>query len=246
MKFYLLNHAPVPRYSGTHDYGHKWGLPGMHCPVCDFTWATTANSFPSVDLSHLPVQEQKKYLPRVEKDFAEFERLREQVRPLVPPGVQLLPGTDFGPMNGSARGEFGPLVLAEPWSLLMRPEPLARLQAEGLRGLKGCRTELRFRKKNPPELLEMELTQRGHLHADCLPELPSPCPKCERLSLTLPEQPVLDEASLPQDLDLFRLAGFRTLIIGTDRFVEVVRRLGYEDDIAFRELPVRGLSAQPH
>jgi hypothetical protein len=44
-------------------------------------------------------------------------------------------------------------------------------------------------------------------------------------------------ATLPQDLDLFRLAG--TMIIGTERFVEAVRRLGYEQDIAFRELPVR-------
>ena len=62
----------------------------------------------------------------------------------------------------------------------MRREPLERLQAEGLRGLKGCRTELRFRKKNPPELLEMELLPRGNLHPDCLPgDRPAPCPKCE-------------------------------------------------------------------
>ena len=32
------------------------------------------------------------------------------------------------------------------------------------------------------------------------------------------------------------------MIIGTERFVEAVRRLGYEQDIAFRELPVRGSS----
>jgi hypothetical protein len=38
---------------------------------------------------------------------------------------------------------------------------------------------------------------------------------------------------------LFRLADFLTLIIGTERFMEVVRRQGYEQDIAFRELPVR-------
>jgi hypothetical protein len=29
------------------------------------------------------------------------------------------------------------------------------------------------------------------------------------------------------------------MIIGTERFVEAVQRLGYEQDIAFRELPVR-------
>jgi uncharacterized double-CXXCG motif protein len=204
------------------------------------TGAWTGGAYPSVDLSHLPTQEQKKYSARVEEDYAEFERLREQVRPLVPVGVDLWPGTQFGPLDGSAQGEFGPLVLALSWELLMRPEPLARLQAEGLRGLKGCRTALRFRKKNPPELLEMELLPRGQLHPDCLPERPPPCPKCGRDYFKRPEELILDAATLPQDLDLFRLAGFLTMIIGTERFVEAVQRLGYEHDIAFRELPVRG------
>lgn len=122
----------------------------------------------------------------------------------------------------------------------MKPEPLARFQAEGLRGLKGCRSALRFRKKNPPELLEMELLPRGTFHPACLPERPPPCPKCERDYFKLPEEPILDAATLPQELDLFRLAGFLTLIISTERFVDAVHRLGYEHDIAFRELPVRG------
>jgi len=238
MRFYLLERVPQPRYSGYYFYGHKWGLPGVHCPVCQMTGARTGHAYPSVDLSHLPAQEQKKYSARLEEDYAEFERLREQVRPLVPAGAHLWPGTDFGPLIGSAQGEFGPLVLAFSWELLMRPEPLARLQAEGLRGLKGCRTALRFRKKNPPELLEMELQPRAKLHPDCLPERPPPCPKCESESFNMPEQFILDAATLPQDLDLFRLEG--ALIIGTERFVEAVKRLGYEHDIAFRELPVRG------
>ena len=29
------------------------------------------------------------------------------------------------------------------------------------------------------------------------------------------------------------------MIIGTERFVEAVRRLGYEQEVAFRELPIR-------
>jgi uncharacterized double-CXXCG motif protein len=203
--------------------------------VCDAIWSPCTESYPSVDLSHLP--EKDKYGSRLEEDYVEFERLREQVRPLVPPGVPLLPGTKFGPMNGAAQGEFGPLVLVHAWELLMRREPLERLQAEGLRGLKGCRTALRFRKKNPPELLEMELLPRGAFHPDCLPEHPSPCPKCGRRGFKRPGVPILDAATVPEDLDLFRLGG--TMIIGTENFVEAVRRLGYEQDIAFRELPVR-------
>jgi uncharacterized double-CXXCG motif protein len=189
-------------------------------------------------LSHLPDAE--KYSARLEKDYAEFERLREQIRPLVPPGVHLWPGTQFGPMTGAAQGEFGSFVLYNPWELLMRREALERMQAEGMKGLKGCRAELRFRQKNPPELLELELMPRGSLHRDCLPpDLPPPCSRCERQGFTLPEEPILDAASLPQELDVFRLAGFSTLIIGTERFVEAARRLGYERDLGFRELPLR-------
>lgn len=238
MRFYWLRDVPEPRYSGGYDYGHKWGLPGSQCPVCG-AGTKTGDAYPSVDLSHLPAEEQKKYLPRFEPDFAEFERLREQVRPLVPPGVHLWPGTDFGPLNGKAQGEFGPLVLHHPWTLVMQREPLEQLLAQGQRGLKGVRTELRFRKKNPPELLELELLPRGELHPDCLVESHPPCPRCGSRGLKRSEEPILNAVTLPEGLDLFRMSDFMTMIIVTERFVEAVRRLGYEQDILFRELPVR-------
>lgn len=240
MRFYWLRDVKHPRYSGHYDYGNKWCLPGVHCPLCQATWSVAGEAYPSVDLSHLPTEEQKKYQPRVEEDYAEFERLREQVRSLAPPGVHLWPGTLLGPMNGAARGEFGPLLLAHPWTLLMRRETMERLQAEGVRGLKGCRTELRFRGKNPPELLEMEVLPRGLLHPACFPEFPPACPKCERKGLKLPDEPMLDAATLPEELDVFRPTNGLTMIVGTERFVVAVRRLGYEQDIAFRELKVHG------
>ncbi|WP_224370555.1 SitI6 family double-CXXCG motif immunity protein [Hyalangium versicolor] len=242
MRLYLVGDVPDPQYSGYYTTDRKWGLPGVACPVCHAVWSTIADAYPSVDLSHLPPQEQEKYLARCENDYAEFERLREQVRPLVPPGVHLWPGTGFGPLDGPAQGSFGPLSLVQPWTLLMQREPLERLHAEGLRGLKGCRTQLRFRKKNPPELLELEVLPCGSIHPDCLPpERPAPCPKCGRLGWTRPDESelILDASTLPQDLDLFRLEDFLTTLIASERFVQAVRTLGYEQDISFRELPVR-------
>ncbi|MDY7225573.1 double-CXXCG motif protein [Hyalangium rubrum] len=238
MRFFWLRDVQARRYSASYTARHKWGLPGVHCPRCEGTWSMAGDAYPSVDLSHLPGSE--KYAARLEEDYAEFERLREQVRPLVPQGVHLWPGTKFGPMVGTAQGEVGSILLHNPWELLMRREALEHLQAEGVRGLKGIRTELRFRKKSPPELLELELLPRGWLHRDCLPsDRPPPCEKCERDGLNLPEEPILDAASLPQDLDVFRLAGFLTMIIGTERFVEAVRSLGDAQDVVFRELPLR-------
>ncbi|HLL00216.1 MAG TPA: double-CXXCG motif protein [Myxococcaceae bacterium] len=238
MKFYWLHEVSAPRYSGSYHDEHQWGLPGVHCPVCDAIWSYGVDAYPSVDLSQLP--EKDKYVSRLEKDYAEFERLREQVRPLVPAGVPLWPGTRFGPLVGPAQGVFGPLVLYFPWMLLMRREALEPLQAAGVRGLKGCRTELRFRQKSPPELLELELLPRGLLHPECLPpDRPAPCARCGRRGWKLPDEPALDAASLPEDLDVFRVGDFLSVLVGTERFVEAVRRLGFEQDILFRELPVR-------
>jgi len=109
-----------------------------------------------------------------------------------------------------------------------------------VQGLKGGRTELRFRRKNPPELLQLELLPRGQLHPDCLPkDRPAPCEKCGRKGWRRPEEPILEAAALPDDVDLFRVEGFTTMIVGSERFVAAARRLGYEQDIVFRELPLR-------
>jgi len=206
--------------------------------VCDAIWSAGSDAYPSVDLSQLP--EKDKYGARLEKNYAEFERLCEQVRPLVPAGVPLWPGTKFGPLVGPAKGEFGPLCLSLPWRLLMRREALEQVLAVGVRGMKGCRTAMRFRQKNPPELLELELLPRGRLHPDCLPpDRLAPCVKCGRIGWSLPEKPMLEAASLPEDLDVFRVGDFTTVLVGTERFVEAVRQLGFEQDILFRELPVR-------
>ncbi|CAM4295777.1 Protein of unknown function (Gmx_para_CXXCG) [Myxococcus xanthus] len=108
-----------------------------------------------------------------------------------------------------------------------------------MRGLVGCKTELRFRQKDPPELLELQLEPRGQLHPDCYPpELPPPCDVCGRFKLTLPDEPILDAASLPTDRDVFRVGNFATVMVGTERFKEAVQRLELEG-ITFRELPTR-------
>lgn len=223
------------RFTGEYNASHKWNLPGVHCPLCDASWGDNSEAYPCVDLSSL--DERAAFSARLEEDSAEFERLREWVRPLVPPGSPLRPGTALGPLVGSARGSFGQLVMQYDSTLLVRREALEQLQAEGLRGLKGCRAELRFRQKNAPELLELQLEPRGLLHPACLPpDREPPCAKCGRRGLTRPEEPILDAASLPSDRDVFRLADMGTLIAATERFVDTVRRLGFEE-VRFQELP---------
>jgi uncharacterized double-CXXCG motif protein len=237
MRFFRLNDVYPPRYSGEYRAHPELGLPGIRCPACGKTGAGIGERYPAVDLSGLSEREQFK--PRLEKDFAEFTRLRELVRPLAPAGAPLNPGTTFGPLVGTATGEFAQLLLQNAWTVLMRRESLEQLQAEGLRGLKGCPTGLRFQEKHPPELLELQIESRGLLHPDCLPPgKAAPCATCGSNDFSMPREPLLDAASLPTDRDLFRLINFATVIVGTERFVETVTRLGFEE-VKFLELPVR-------
>jgi uncharacterized double-CXXCG motif protein len=118
-------------------------------------------------------------------------------------------------------------------------EALEKLQAEGLQGLKGCPTVLRFRQRNAPELLELEILPVGRLHPDCLPSnRKPPCPRCGHKGIPLPKALLLDASTLPSHLDLFRLEDFSSVIICTERFVKACKRLGL-DGVVFHPLPAK-------
>ncbi len=239
MRYFIIEEDKSLGYTGFVNAGHKWGLPGVDtCPACKATWAATSKAYPSVDLT--PVTALADFVEARAEPIEEYERLRELVLPLLPPGAVVKPGSSFGPLVGKAQGRFGQFVSNYSDVLLVRREALEKLQAEGLRGLKGCRMEVRFRQRNSPELLELELLPVGRLHPRCLPpNREPPCPRCGREGLSLPKQPVLDASTLPPHLDLFRLLDMSTLVICTERFAEACQRLEL-DGIVFVPVPTEG------
>jgi uncharacterized double-CXXCG motif protein len=100
--------------------------------------------------------------------------------------------------------------------------------------------KVRFRQRDAPELMDLQLELRGRFHPDCLPpHLALPCPTCGREEgYRLPQPVLLAAASLPEDLDVFRLADWSGLILANERLVEAVARLGLEG-VVFQELEVR-------
>ncbi|WP_309892459.1 double-CXXCG motif protein [Archangium sp.] len=239
MRYFIIEEDKSLGYTGFVNAAPKWGLPGVKdCPACKATWADISKAYPSVDLT--PVAALARFERPGAKPIEEYERMRELVRPLLPPGAVVEPGSCFGPLVGNAQGRFGQFVSYYSQVLLVRHEALEKLQAEGLRGLKGCRMEVRFRQRHSPELLELELLPVGRLHSKCLPpNREPPCPRCDREGLTLPKQPVLDAATLPPHLDLFRLLDMSTLVICTERFAQACQRLGL-DGIVFVPIPTEG------
>lgn len=238
MRYFQLRPKKAPKYTGQYRARYRWYLPGITCPACHATWSADIESWPCVDLTDFDEWENLEGA-RLEEDYAEFERLRKRLRQRVPSGALLYPGTPFGPLVGNAQGRFGDIFMQYPWALLMQREAIERLQAEGVRALVGGPTQFRFRQKSAPQLMELQLEPRGRLHRDCLPENPpEPCAQCGRWGISLPEQPVLVAATLPADMDVFRLADFPTVVVGSERLMDAVQRLGLEE-VDFLELPLR-------
>jgi uncharacterized double-CXXCG motif protein len=193
-----------------------------------------------VDLSSLPVEELKKLSDPWPVPFEEFERLRKLVLSLMPEGTALLaPGTGLGPTTGKGMGVFGSLYMPYIWRLYARREALEELQEAGVRGLQYCPVEVRFRGKNPPELLQFQPGFGGQYHPECLPPaLTAPCPDCGGQDFQLPDTWWLDAASLPGHLDMFRLVRDPSIIFVTERFVEAAQRLAL-DGVVFQEVEAR-------
>lgn len=236
-KFFQVREDKASPRSGFVDGTHRWNLPGVQCSVCGAGWSGLGEHYPSVDLSRHP--ERAAFEDSQSDSIVEFERLREVVRPLTPEGALLEPGAGFGPIHGSVSGSFGDFHLPMPWMLMAKPATLEKLRAEGVRGLSGFPMELSHQGKKPPALLDVELQTRGQLHPVCFPESwKDSCRRCGRNGNTLPDAFVLDGATLPSDLDVFRLRDYPTVIIASERFVNAVARLGL-DEIVFFEVPVR-------
>lgn len=240
MKFFELTEDTTAGYTGNLDAVNKWGLPGVQpCPVCRAGGGMTGLLYPCMDLSSLPAHELAKLSNPWPVPREELHRLTERVRPFAPSWAVLSAGAKFGPLTGTGTGRFGQLFMQSPWTLYLRREALERLESSGVRGLQGCPIDVRFRGKSPPQLMELQLRLHGRLHPSCLPpDRKPPCPACGNDPLKLPEPIVLDAASLPEDVDVFRMADAWTVILVTERFVDAVKRQGL-DGVTFRELEAR-------
>jgi uncharacterized double-CXXCG motif protein len=238
MRFYELKRDRSPRYTGNLNASHTWGLPGVEpCPVCHLQpEGHTFAQYPCVDLSVLPLEEQEKLLDSWPVPREEFIRRRELVRLLAPPGAMLKPGAVFGPLRGTGLGYFGQLIMQNALSLCMRREALERLQDAGVRGLRGCPTQVRFRTRHAPELRDIQLESHGQLHPDCIPPREPLCPTCGAdKGFVLPDRYWLDAALLPEHVDIFRLGEASGIIVANERFVDAARRLEL-DGAVFKEL----------
>lgn len=200
---------------------HLWGLPGVRCSVCGRTWSTTGMAYPTFDLSTLPsVARYCELSPVTVEDFRE---LRDPLLRLLPADSVLPPGTEFGSLVGKAQGEFGDFAWVNPWTMLVRHEASVRLTSENVRLPEAVVPRLEFPSQPPVKLLEFQIEPLATLSpASFLSTERSSCSFCGYDARKV-DRIIVSEASMLSDVDLFRLRGFPTVILATERFAKVVQ-----------------------
>ena len=214
---------------------HKWAIPGIKCTACGTTWANTGLAYPGVDLSYLPCVEAYQDQWPIAPD--RFDELRDKVLPLVPPKSLVLPGTEFGPLTGDIQGQFDQAVFiwVNPWTLLLRRDAQQYFHNSGVILPITLDTDLTYKGKLCSTLVELQIEARASiLQYDKTTRSETACFLCGHHPMLRPEPVIIQEACLPDDLDLFRLREFTTLILATERFFRVCQELAITD-LLFRE-----------
>jgi uncharacterized double-CXXCG motif protein len=203
---------------------HRFGLPGLACEACGRTWSMTGPSFPEIALPH-DVDPQP-FLEPAPVSVARMRELTEMVRPLVPAGTALYPGTTLGPAWATASRPKVALdfVFFYSWTLLSAsPKGAAALDDCGVTNV---RVELKG--KATLDLREASLPMFGLLD-DMVDrtQTPTPCEVCGYEKLRVPE--VL-RLALPASAGasaevpaIFRAANAPTVMLATERFADVVQ-----------------------
>lgn len=219
---------------------HRWGLPGVTCNACGRVWSGRLQ-LPAIDLSdfqdearlreawNAPVQQFKEIVQALD----EFLRSRNQSR------FELVPGTRFGPLEGTVRGkQFGDFAYIFNETVLILEEKLKHLVHGGIHGLIGVRPHLMPDRTEGqfPSMLELHVEPLAKLARDCLRPIEPGCAICGHPGkVETPARMVIDASTVPPEVDLFRVEEWINQVIVTERFREAVVSRGLSN-IKFREI----------
>ncbi len=215
-------------WGNQYDYdinaSHKWGLPGVTCPMCLQSWTSVGFAYPSVDLSR--IANEKPYLEFNNVPLEVFDELKSAIVRFVPKGSILAPGTDFGPLIGTSKGKFSDFVWVNLWTLLTHQRVIDLLQKYGVKLPKAIPAILRLEGKETRDLLELEIEPHTKIAASAFhSKIKPPCVTCGRQGLKRPKRIVIEGSTVPRDLDIFRGLDFPALLLSTERFVKAVKDL---------------------
>ena len=217
------------------DAIHSCSLPGISCDLCNSKWSTTGIQYPTIGCDIFTGIQSLSNLTPIAVEV--FSKLLFNIRPILPQNIELLPGTEFGPLIGCITGHWNQTVWPNPWTLLLQNNCYEILSRVGF-NLMGCQAQLRKPgHKNCEELTEVEVHIGCELHPSCL-QSPSPirCIKCGRLGITKPQNIILEASSIKNTF-IQRIRSLPTALVVSEEFMKAIIALGIED-ITFSAIEV--------
>ncbi len=142
---------------------------------------------------------------------------------------------DLGPLVGTAQGDFGDFAWVGLWTLLIKHDALEKLLEAGVKVPKAAPTQLTFRKKNPPLLLELEIEPAVKIHNVRQGKASDKCIKCGREEIRRPPVIEIEASSFPSEVDIARGEDLTTAIFVSERFANAVTKLKLSNAV-FREV----------
>jgi uncharacterized double-CXXCG motif protein len=215
------------------DASHKWSLPGVKCSVCGWEGSGPCPEFPTVNLpSNL---DPKPYLDAWPVKPEQFRELVENLRLNIKRKIHWRPGTEFGPLEGTASGKFGDITWLEPGTMLFSLETLERLNGFDIGTLTLSEPNIQSRSKKSFNFREIELEPFAELDPGCLdPGSPPPCPECTIWQAKIKDsdwggEPVIIAKTIPKNIHLTRIQEFEGYILGSEKFVDAALELQLSD-----------------
>lgn len=210
-----MSYWEIAKARGAFDFQgeHPWGFPGIICPVCG-TWGMGSGVLPSVTVEGHPFERQLRGGPL---PLHEWRKVRDAIKPLLPPSEPVAPGLALGPLVGSVLNPFR-IGWYHSWGLVVAEElldELARLAPQ----VKAV--EAKLESQYGDRYYELEILSYGRVLTP-LKKGQQPCSSCGRNPLAFPEEELKICDLL--DLPLFRLANFQSIIIVREDLVPFFQR----------------------
>lgn len=212
------------------EASRRCGLPGVHCPSCG-TWAVTGVAYPTIDWLRVAAVLPEPFPSPVPLD--EYRQLAELVVRATGRNIHLYPGTEFGPLHGSATGDVGDFAWVNRWTPLISGSSLRIVRCRGI-AIPTVLADLRLEGVAEP-FYDIEAAPTARVHRD---QRPAACPMCGRIKSIPVDDIVLEKNSLDRNAQIQRILEMPTLLVVSGDLAQAMLDMRLRD-VLLHEVSVR-------